>query len=110
MVTKPTIFQRKSKDRTQDKGDGDYSPFVNSTNNPSVIDKSTEHCEYMCKMWQKLVTHRFIFSKQVILTQSKSEGTKQVELFTVKGGALSHPSASVNSNFYITEFGVVFMQ
>lgn len=108
IVTKHAIFQKKSKDKSNEKTEGDFSPFVNT--NTGLADKSSEHCEYMCKTWQKLVTHRFIFSKQNIATRGKDGEVKQTQLFTVKGGTVTAQSESVTLNFYVTDMGVLFIE
>ena len=110
IVTKPTIFQKKLKEKIPDRTEGDYSPFVSTSNSISTADTSSGHCEYMCRAWQKIVTHRFLFSKQNIVTESKTGITKETQLFTVKGGPVNASSNPKNRNFYITEYGILFLE
>ena len=103
VVTKPAIFRKKPREKTLDKSEVDHSPFRHSSNS---ADTNPGYCEYMCKLWQRLVTHRFLFSKEHIITESKTGGTKEADLFTVACGTSGE---AVNRKFYITEFGVLFM-
>ncbi len=98
IVSKPALFQKRQSDNRTVDGQtryGDMSPTQRST------DRSTEHCEYLCKTWQKLVTHRFVFSRQQLETGN--------QLFSVKGGSVSDTNECVTANFYICEQGVLFV-
>ena len=106
IVTKPAIFQKRLKETEREKSDFD-SPGYHSG---ASSDKSSEHCEYLCKPWQRLVTHRFLFSRQEIVTKSSSGGVKQRLLYTVKGGKLSEATTGVNVNFYISDVGILFIK
>ena len=110
IVTKPAIFQKKLKEKMSDRCEGDYSPFLNTSNSNNPPDASSGHCEYMCKAWQKVVTHRFVFSKQDIVTESKTGGKKETQLFTVKGGSVNASGDHKNRKFYITEYGILFLE
>ena len=106
IVTKPAIFQKRPKETNQEKNDFD-SPGHHSG---ASSDKSSEHCEYLCKPWQRLVTHRLLFSRQEVTTKSSTGGVKQRLLYTVKGGKLSEAMAGINVNFYISDVGVLFIK
>ncbi len=104
VVTKPALFQKKQGKRFAPKEHA--SPTSVSSTSATSTDGCSDHCEYLCKPWQKLVSHRYVFTKQDVV--SEKDGKVRVNrLFTVKGGRTSCNSPVV-SNFYVTDMGVLF--
>ena len=75
-ATKPAIFTRKVKD------------------NDDGSEKTLDHCEYLCKKWQRMVTHRLLFSKN-----------SEYQSFHVK---TDKSVKKMERNFTIGDSGLVF--
>ena len=76
-ATKPAIFNRKAKDE-----------------NEELSEKVLDHCEYLCKTWQRMITKRLVFSKNAahlsfhVKTDSSKGGHKLEGNFTINDGGL----------------------
>ena len=89
-ATKNAVFKKKSQDSYGDEERLDLGAEKNRLNE----DLDLQHAEFMCKAWQKLVSHRLILVKE-----EQFENQKQT--FVIGGDC-----AQGNKRFYVSQFGI----
>ncbi|XP_013407314.1 DNA repair protein XRCC2 [Lingula anatina] len=100
-ATKPAIIHKRNNlalDKTEEK---------DCTGNPSIQtgDKSSDHCEYLCKAWQKMVSSRWSFSKG---QGNKVKQSVNAQMFILKLFNLTS-SFLCQEKFIVSENGIEYI-
>ena len=106
-ATKPAIFQKRQK------GGDDTGQFESPHTNlgKKHEHKNIGHCEYLCRSWQKLVAHRWIFTRNVVSVLeggASGEKTKYTTHFHVRSDLVPVGCLKVNKQFIIGNMGLQF--
>ncbi len=94
-AAKQALYQPRKHAQPWGESNAQYTP---------VKEHGCEHHEYLCKLWQRLVTHRFLFTRDPI------PGDGNLETFVMRFHIKQdHPATSHNLCFTIREDGIQFL-
>ena len=100
IATKPSIFQKRQK--MQDHEECSSSSSMASKN----MEQIPEHCEYLCRAWQAMVTYRFIFAKEPLTQLPLNQ--KHIQVYSIS--QVDKNVQKFTKFFHIVDSGIKFVK